>query len=138
MRRIPSPLPSLRQSLARKATASPLGSQDICVSLQTTYPTQQTKKRLFCGLVFIFGILISAVASTVQTPRRGLILSSEDPNRPAIVILSQAIRETFKDQSPVRVQLYVEALDSARIPDQKFEQEMVYLLQLKYGGESIA
>ncbi len=108
------------------------------MSLQTTYPTQQTKKRLLGVLVFILGILISAVASTAQTPKRGLILSSEDPNRPAIVILSQAIRETFKDQSPVRVQLYVEALDSVRIPGQKFEREMVYLLQLKYEGESIA
>ncbi|HEU4766038.1 MAG TPA: ATP-binding protein [Pyrinomonadaceae bacterium] len=58
-------------------------------------------------------------------------------NTPAISSFNRSIRATFQSESPVRVQFYNEALDVLRIPNEKYESEMVAMLQKKYSGEQI-
>jgi PAS domain S-box-containing protein len=89
--------------------------------------------------VLIVALLVPAapVAAGAEMPKRVLILSSEDPNLPAITILTQAIRSTLMNGSPGRVQFYNEAQDNFRILNEKYEEEMVGFLRRKYEGEKI-
>lgn len=88
-----------------------------------------------CALLFIG--LSASVVSAADSAKRVLIFSSADVNTPAITALNQSIRSTFQSSSPSRVQLYNEALDALRIPNEKYETELVRLLQKKYAGERI-
>lgn len=88
-----------------------------------------------CAVLFIG--LSASVAAASDSARRVLIFSSADVNTPAIALLNQSIRSTFQSASPVRVQLYTEALDALRIPNEKYEGELVRLLEKKYEGERI-
>lgn len=91
--------------------------------------------RSLCATLFI--IACASVTFADDTAKRILIFSSADVNTPAITSLNQSIRATFNGESSVRVQLYNESLDSLRIPNEKYETEMVRLLQRKYEGERI-
>ena len=51
--------------------------------------------------------------------------------------MNQILRSTLEKQLPGRVQFYNEALDNSRIPEGKYDQEMIRLLQRKYEGEKI-
>jgi len=80
---------------------------------------------------------LPVAASTAEPHKRILILSSEDPNLPGPLVLNQAIRSTLNNGSSVHVQFYNEAQDNFRIPNDKYEKEMVSLLRRKYEGEKI-
>jgi PAS domain S-box-containing protein len=54
-----------------------------------------------------------------------------------VVLVNQILRSTLEKGWPGRIQFYNEALDNHRIPEEKYEQEMVKLLQRKYEGEQI-
>lgn len=90
----------------------------------------------FVLLVALF-VLSSPIASAAETPKKILIFSGVDSNLPGVVILNQTIRSTLEKGSPGRLEFYSEALDHSRIPDEKYEQEMIRLLQRKYEGEKI-
>ena len=88
-------------------------------------------------LIVALPMLSPAVAAAAETPKKVLIFSGTDPNLPSVVMLSEIIRSTLEKGSPGRVQFYSEALDNHRIPEDKYEQELVKLLQRKYEGEKI-
>jgi len=79
--------------------------------------------------------LTAPLASAAETPKKVLILSGVDPNLPSVIMVSEIFRSTLAKGSPARVQFFSEALDSLRIPDDKYDQELVKLLQRKYEGE---
>src|SRR5687767_5248575 len=72
-----------------------------------------------------------------EASKKVLIFSSEDQHVPAISLINQSLRTTLRNGSPSHVQLFYEALDSFRIPNEKYEQEMVGLIRRKYDGEKI-
>ncbi len=69
-----------------------------------------------------------------EPQKQVLIFYSDDPNIPANFLVSQAIRSTLKSGSPKGVQIFHEALESSRIPNDKYEAELLALLQRKYQG----
>jgi PAS domain S-box-containing protein len=95
---------------------------------------------LFLLLVFLLLsqpiLTLNAVAQ--EPTKRVLILSGYDPNRPAVPILTQAIRSTISRGSPGRVEFYTEFQDNARIVNANYEKEMVGYLRQKYAGENIS
>ena len=99
-------------------------------------PSSYKQKLLFVVLFAALAALSSGVAAA-QSAKRVLIFSSADVNTPAITILNRSLRSTFQTVSPVRVQFYNESLDALRIPNEKYETEMVLLLQRKYEGENL-
>jgi hypothetical protein len=85
---------------------------------------------LGCALL----LLIPAIAFGDEPQKNVLIFRSQDVNLPADSLVNQAIRSTLKATSTPRVQIYEEGLDYVRIPNEKFETEMVRFLQRKYEG----
>jgi PAS domain S-box-containing protein len=94
-------------------------------------------KALLFVLLLALPLLSPAVASGQPSPKRVLIFSSDDQFLPAITLLNQSIRSTMKNGLPVPVQFFYEAQDGFRIPNDKYEEELVRLLQRKYDGEHI-
>jgi signal transduction histidine kinase len=84
-----------------------------------------------------FCLLSTRAVAAAESAKRVLIFSSADVNTPAITLLNSSVRSTFQAASPVRVQFYNESLDALRIPNEKYETEMVRLLQQKYDGENL-
>ena len=74
-------------------------------------------------------------ASAGESPKRVLIFSSEQQQGPGVLIVNQSIRSTLKNGLPGPCLFYYEAQDSFRIPNEKYEGELVRLLQRKYDGE---
>lgn len=72
------------------------------------------------------------------TPRKILIFSSEESHRPADIIVDRAIREAFSSDPANPVTFYNENQDSARIPNDTYEDEYVKFLRRKYSNENIA
>src|SRR5262245_7840161 len=88
-------------------------------------------------ILFAFlSVLSTRDVAAAEAAKRVLIFSSADVNTPAITILNRSVRSTFQAW-PVRVQFYNESLDALRIPNEKYETEMVRLLQRKYEGENL-
>jgi PAS domain S-box-containing protein len=95
------------------------------------------KALLFVLLLLALPLLSPVVASGEEPLKRVLIFSSEDQHVPAITLINQAIRSTMKNSLPGGVQFFYEAQDNFRIPNDKYEAELVSLLQRKYDGERI-
>jgi PAS domain S-box-containing protein len=74
-------------------------------------------------------------ASAGQSPKRVLIFSSEEQQGPGILVLNQSIRTTLRNGPSVHFQFFYEAQDTFRISTEKYEGELVSLLQRKYDGE---
>lgn len=95
----------------------------------------------FCLIRFaclIGFVLLFAVGVAAQEPtRRIVILSNYQPNYPGAVILNQSITSTIRNGSSGRVEFFYEYQDNLRIPNTKYENEMVRVLQKKYEGENI-
>jgi len=95
------------------------------------------------GRALLFVLLASvalvcpSIASAAEPQKRVLIISSVDPNLPAIALMNQAIRATLKNALPARVAIYNEVQDEFQIPNDKYAAEMVRLLRRKYEGERI-
>ena len=93
--------------------------------------------RLGVALLVGFTTFWAGEAYAADSAKRVLIFSSADVNTPAITTLNRSIRSKFQQTSSTRIQFYNEALDSLRIPNEKYETEMLRLLQRKYEGEQI-
>src|SRR5215204_3367765 len=106
-------------------------------------PTRPARWRAARG-VGVSGLLLSATlfllmssgASSAAAPtKRVLIVTSYDSNRPAIQLLTQAVRSTIRDGSPGHVEFFYEFQENSRIPLDKYEAETVSYLRRKYEGE---
>jgi len=80
-------------------------------------------------------LLLCSPASAAESPKQVLVFSSEDHLGPGVALLTQSIRSTLKSRLPVPAQFFYEAQDSFRISTEKYEGELVSLLQRKYDGE---
>lgn len=92
---------------------------------------------LFIALLIGLAAFSAGDVHAADSAKRVLIFSSADVNTPAITTLNRSIRSTFQQTSSNRIQFYNEALDALRIPNEKYETEMLRLLQRKYEGEQI-
>lgn len=88
---------------------------------------------LFLGLP----LLVAPYVSAAEVPKRVLIFTSEHQHIPAVEILNQAIFNTMGSRLPTQVQFFYEAQDNFRIPNEKYEAELVGLMRRKYEGEHI-
>jgi len=95
------------------------------------------KVLLACSLITTLYLLSAQVASADELPKRVLIFTSDDNSVPGNMLLANAVRSTVRKGLPEGVQFFYEALDTFRISTDKYEEEMVRLLQRKYSGESI-
>lgn len=92
-------------------------------------------KLFFLALMVALPTLAAPLASAAETPKKVLIFSGVDPNISSVIEVSEIFRSTLEKGSPARFQFYSESLDNLRIPEDKYEQELVKLLQRKYQGE---
>jgi PAS domain S-box-containing protein len=88
-------------------------------------------------LILALPVLSPRVVFAAETPKKVLIFSGTDPGLPSVVLVNQILRSTLEEGLPSRVQFYSEALDNHRIPEDKYEKEIIKLLQRKYEGEKI-
>ena len=84
-----------------------------------------------CALLLL---LLPSIALGDEPQKNVLLLYSDDVSLPANTLITQAIRSTFKEQWKSPIQVYDEGQDSFRIPSEKYDAEMVRLLQKKYEG----
>jgi PAS domain S-box-containing protein len=94
-------------------------------------------KGLAGALITALFLLFAQAASADELPKRVLIFSSDDHSVPGNVLLAKAVSSTVRNGLPQGVQVFYEGLDTFRIPTDKYEDELVSLLQRKYSGESI-
>src|SRR6476660_4611012 len=95
------------------------------------------KVLLACSLITVLYFLSAQAASADVLPKRVLIFSSDDHSVPGNVLLAKAVSSTLRNGLPKGLQVFYESLDTFRIPTDKYEEELVRLLQRKYSGESI-
>jgi len=94
-------------------------------------------KVLACSLITTLYLLSAQAASADELPKRVLIFSSDDHSVPGNVLLAKAVSSTVRNGLPEGLQVFYEALDTFRIANDKYEDELVRLLKRKYSGESI-
>jgi formate hydrogenlyase transcriptional activator len=94
-------------------------------------------KVLACALITTLYLLSAQAASAEELPKKVLIFSSDSHSVPGNMLLDQAVSSTVRQGLPQGLQVFYEALDTFRIPNEQYEDEMVKLLQRKYSGESI-
>ena len=88
-------------------------------------------------LAGVLSLLFPSVGFGDEPQKKVLIFNSEDVNVPANSILVPAIRSALKSGPPPRVEIFSESLDNFRIPNEKYETDLVGLLQRKYQGVNI-
>jgi PAS domain S-box-containing protein len=79
-------------------------------------------------------LLLPPIAFGDEPQKNILIFNSDDVSRPANMLINQAIRSIFKEHWNSPIEIYDEGQDSFRIPNEKYEAELVRLLQRKYEG----
>ncbi len=89
---------------------------------------------LLVGFLCLLSFLPPAVGAQ-EIPKKVLVFSSDDQFLPSLVLINKAIRTTMKEGSPSHIQFFYESQDNFRIPNDKYEQELVALLRRKYDGE---
>ena len=94
-------------------------------------------KGLAAALITALYLLSAQAVSADELPKRVLIFSSDDHSAPGNILLAKAVSATVREGLPQGLQVFYEALDTFRIPNDKYEEELVRLLQRKYSGESI-
>ena len=79
-------------------------------------------------------LLMPAIAFADEPTKNVLLFYSDEFNRPGNMLVTQAIRSTLNEHWKSPIQIYDEGQDSLRIPNEKYETELVALLQRKYEG----
>ena len=92
-------------------------------------------KELLFVLTTAVLFLSPLLASAAESPKRVLIFASEEQQGPGVLVVNQSIRSTLRNGRPAHFLFFYEALDSFRISTEKYEGELVRLLQRKYDGE---
>jgi PAS domain S-box-containing protein len=83
------------------------------------------------ALVLAFLLIQGVATAQVRADRRILILNQANPSYPSIRIINQGI-ETALSNSPYRLQIYSEDLDTALFPDPAVQQEFRDFYLRKY------
>jgi len=73
------------------------------------------------------------VRAAAEEPKRVLVIFSEDVSRPAISMINASLRSTLQNNSPTRIEIYPEYLDS-RLELREYESELIPLLRRKFSG----
>lgn len=94
----------------------------------------QTLRVALGGCALLLFLLLPATALGDEAQKNVLIFQSDDTSLPGSVLINRAIRSTLKEGWKSPIQIYDEGQDSFRIPNEKYETEMVRLLQRKYDG----
>ena len=97
-------------------------------------PTEGRRHSLRLVLGCALLLLLPVVASADEREKNVLIFRSDDTSLPANVLINRAFRSTLKESWKSSLQIYDEGQDSFRIPNEKYEAEMVALLKRKYEG----
>lgn len=82
----------------------------------------------------LFVFVFSSTAFADEQQKNVLLFNSDDIGIPGNVLVDKAIRATLKEHLKTSVQIYDEGTDSFRIPNEKYEAELVALLKRKYEG----
>lgn len=123
-------------ALVRKA------SQKVLSSAFRFAASPAPRRVLLLALVMALHAGSADVVRAAEPPkdpstRKVLILSSYGVDFAGGVVLIQTLHSTLRKGSPVRIQFYQEYLESPRIPEGKYEEELVGFLKRKYEGEQI-
>ena len=113
----------------------------VLCSAESGSPTLLHKriKQFFVLLILLTLSLLLSLSAIAQVPtKRVLILSSYDPNRPALPIFNQAMRTAIWAGSPGRVEFFTEYQENTRLPISQYESEMVRYLRQKYANEKLS
>jgi PAS domain S-box-containing protein len=99
---------------------------------------------LLRGLVPLFAVAAvlacgpPAAAAGPGTPKLVVVLyPDESDGAPGLVLVNNAIRSTFAAESPGRVELRNEYVNTSRLTDADFVRTQVSLLQRKYAGRKV-
>jgi len=90
-----------------------------------------------CALITTLYLLSAQAVSADELPKRVLIITSDDHFVAENMLLARVVSSTVRKGLPEGLQVFYEALDTFRIPTDKYEEELVRLLQRKYSGERI-
>ena len=88
---------------------------------------------VFLGCTLLL-VLLPSITLADEPPKNVLIFYSDDANLPGALLATQAIRSTLKDKWKAPIQIFDEGQDGFRIPNEKYEAELVALLKRKYEG----
>lgn len=102
------------------------------------FPFRPVRSLRLCLLLIALPWLLSLDAVAQVPTKRVLILTSYDISRPAVNTVIQSVITTIRNGSHTRVEFFYEFQDNPRIPNSKYEEEMVRFLRTKYEGEKIA
>ena len=97
-------------------------------------PAESRRRLLLPAVGYCLFLLLPAMAFGQEPTRNVLLFGSDDTGLPARVLVNQGVRSTFKAHGKSSIQIYDEGQDSFRIPNEKYDAELVRLLQRKYEG----
>src|SRR6185295_14372493 len=83
----------------------------------------QRQRALFIVGWALLLLLLPSIALGDEPQKNVLLLYSDDVSLPANMLITQAIRSTFKEQWKSPLQIYDEGQDSFRIPGEKYDAE---------------
>src|ERR1700752_3127669 len=84
----------------------------------------------------VLACAFSAVGQEALPPTKKVLIFEREPFGSTVEIAEDAIRKRIQDHPKYRIQFYRESLDALRIPDEKYESELVPLLREKYENDS--
>ena len=129
----------------RGSPASPAKKVRLCGSVSfhsrrlLSVRSSSISKKALLFICLSAAFLIPAVEAVAQEQtRRILIFTAYQPNYPAVNQLNQTITSTIRNGSGGRVEFFYEFQENFRIPNSKYEQEMVSYMQRKYEGENLS
>jgi PAS domain S-box-containing protein len=80
----------------------------------------------------------AAIAAGPDAPKLVVVVyPSESDGAPGIVLVNRAIRSTFAGESPGRIEIRNEYVDTSRLREADFKQAQVSLLRQKYAGRNV-
>jgi PAS domain S-box-containing protein len=113
---------------------------DFCVHsrLKLKSPNSPAKRKatwLLRSILFAGFLLLPIISAGEPAPKRILIVTSYELDRPANTIFIQGMRSTIGAGTVGSVEFFYEFQESTRISTDKYEDEMVSYMQRKYEGE---
>jgi len=131
---------------------SPIPQTQIYIYRYLFYPclNSQVPGRLATFLIktsaYIFAVVLLASPLLVvqktnaqtSSPKKVLVLTGYDPSNPGVATFTRSMTSTIKRNSSEPIEFFYEFEENLRIPNAKYESEMVNYLQRKYEGENIS
>ena len=122
-----------------RVSATLSGNHFLTVFRRTKRSSRRRLLLILSSLLLLGCLALFTPTSYGQTQtKRVLILTGYDPSHPAVSIILQNITSTIRSGSKDRVEFFYEFQENIRIPNSKYETEMVSYLQRKYEGEHIS